>query len=180
MGTPPPASGRRDYPLSLKRFSLTAKCIDSYAQRCAPMPRQAGYRPLSPASGGRDFVPSGMVTGPAKRRHDWPRLMPPPIKNRKAGLRLLFIKASPLGGFFIAHEGAPLHLQPERHRAVVDQRHLHMRTEDAALHARVFPLHVGAEAGEHCFRCIRRHRRVEAGAVAFCGVGGEGELRDEQ
>src|SRR5271165_361313 len=71
-------------------------------------------------------------------------------------------------------------LQPEGHRSVVDERHLHVGTEYPARHARVL-LGRGSDQGmEQARALLGRRGRGEARTQALAGLCGQCELRYQQ
>src|SRR5215472_7077545 len=72
------------------------------------------------------------------------------------------------------------HPQPEGHRAVVDEPHLHVRAEHTATHGGVERRGPHAEMAEQALALGRRRGRGEARTLALAGVGGQGELRHQE
>src|SRR5689334_9653936 len=70
---------------------------------------------------------------------------------------------------------APLELQEQGHRPVVDERHLHVRAEDATGGAEALAEAFVERLGD-LWRCGRDVRR----AVALASVAVEGELADDE
>ena len=71
-------------------------------------------------------------------------------------------------------------VQHDRHRAVVDERHPHARTEDPACDRNALVLERNAEALVERLRLGRRGSVGEAGARSLARVGDERELADDE
>src|SRR6056297_12528 len=71
-------------------------------------------------------------------------------------------------------------LQPESHRAVIDQTDLHVGAEAAGLGSRPLIPCESDEILEQALSFLGRSRRRKAGSIAGVGVSGQGELRHQQ
>ena len=71
-------------------------------------------------------------------------------------------------------------LQPEGHRTVIDQRHLHVRAEDTRCHRPVRSLCPLEQMAEEPAGILRRGCRAEARSRTFLGVSSKRELGDQQ
>ena len=76
--------------------------------------------------------------------------------------------------------GLRLEVEDDRHRAVVDQLDLHLRAEDARLHADAFRAERLDEALDERLRLRARRRVGEARPVALSRVGEQRELAHDQ
>src|SRR5580692_1920108 len=70
--------------------------------------------------------------------------------------------------------------QPDGYWAVVGQRHLHMRPENAACHATMLGASGRDEYVEQTAAQIRRRRAGKAWPESLGGIGGQRELRHQQ
>ena len=71
-------------------------------------------------------------------------------------------------------------LQPEGNRTVIDQTHLHIRAEAAALHDSKTRLRLADQVIEQPVTLLRRRGIRETGATALARIRGERELRHQQ